>query len=74
MSDQDHECSISSAQSEPLRSLPHRDIELMAQIQVLDLKPTPRLDTIPILTPSADIDAIYFSAFGCRLPLRQRAS
>jgi hypothetical protein len=45
-SDPDHECSISSAQSGPLRSLPHRDIELMAQIQVLDLKPTPRLEPV----------------------------
>jgi hypothetical protein len=45
-SDPDHECSISSAQSEPLRSLPHRDIELMAQIQVLDLKPAARLEPV----------------------------
>ena len=29
-----------------LGSLPHRDIELMAQIQVLDLKPAPRLEAI----------------------------
>jgi hypothetical protein len=42
----DHECSISSAQPETLRSLPHRDIELMAQIQVLDLKPAPRLEPV----------------------------
>jgi hypothetical protein len=42
----DHECSISSAQSERLRRFPHRDIELMAQIQVLDLKPAPRLEPV----------------------------
>jgi len=45
--DPDHECSISSAQSEAAaESLPHRDIELMAQIQVLDLKPAPRLEPV----------------------------
>lgn len=42
----DHEYSISSAQPETLRSLPHRDIELVAQIQVLDLKPAPRLEPV----------------------------
>jgi hypothetical protein len=44
--DPDDECSISSAQSEPPRSLPHCDIELMAQIHVLDLKPMPRLEPV----------------------------
>src|SRR5215510_2139 len=34
----DHECSISAAQLPTPRSLPHRDIELIAQMQVLDLK------------------------------------
>src|SRR5262245_49448648 len=42
----DHECSISAAQLPTPRSLPHRDIELIAQIQVLDLKPAPRLEPI----------------------------
>jgi hypothetical protein len=42
----DHHCSISSAQPETLRSLPHHDIELMAQIEILDLKPAPRLETV----------------------------
>ena len=38
--DPDHECSINSAKPEPLRSL------LVAQIQVLDLKPAPRLEPV----------------------------
>src|SRR5262245_12804508 len=42
----DHECSISAAQLPTPRSLLHRDIELIAQIQVLDLKPAPRLEPI----------------------------
>ena len=31
---------------ETMRNPPHRDIELMAQIQVLDLNPAPRLEAI----------------------------
>ena len=42
----DHECSISAAQLERLRSPPPLDIELMAQIQVLDLKSAPRLEAV----------------------------
>src|SRR5215831_10381040 len=42
----DHECSISSAQPETMRSVPHHDIELMTQIQVLDFKPAPRLEPV----------------------------
>jgi hypothetical protein len=42
----DHECSVSSTQPETPWSLPHRDIELMAQKQVLDLKPPPRLEPV----------------------------
>src|SRR5215510_8249035 len=42
----DHECSISAAQLPTPRSVPHRDVELIAQIQVLDLKPAPRLEPI----------------------------
>jgi hypothetical protein len=42
----DHRCSISAAQSATQWGLSDRDIELMAQIQVLDLKSASRLEPV----------------------------
>jgi len=37
---------VGHSQLEAMRRTPHRDIELMPQIQILDFKPPPRLESV----------------------------
>ena len=48
--------SVSPTQTKAVRCTPHRDIELMAQIQVLDFKPTSRLE--PVLGQDAWVSSV----------------